>query len=528
MKFISLVLVSSAYLTYSASEKAAQANIKNDKAFFSRMGINPEGKRVSWRERKNLLQDKSSKKEILATAAIDEFTQALDEAHRKGIRGEGYGAIILEKEGFIPAFNKLQLRKNQFEEIDPSSSIHHRSAAFREKVYSHGTGVIHTFHQIAPQASILSMAPKDYLYNPFKETSGFPDGKEKEREETLRKALQSKKIVAVNMSYIYKDRGTTEENTKFLNIFFQDTFSSGLNQGYRNISPKLLIKGGGNSGENYTDTEYGFSKTLWPYALFVGALDPKTGGIAPYSSYPGWDRELQQNWLCTLGSVKNLYKGETLSPEDFDTYHGTSFAAPAVTGAAVLLAEYINKKHKAESTPQILKEILLHSARRSFFVTKTVVEEKQTELPMPDMYKRYPQNRKYYRPQYQTISFQYDTLDYVYEQEDPFNKSLDLKAASDNEKLSKLKFHKGKRVYDKVSSTPFDSQKHKYGMGILDLKNAFLYADIKYEHPDWKPEDIRKEMLQRNYEETQRSATTIQKWWRSKRGVPLASKEELK
>lgn len=64
-----------------------------------------------------------------------------------------------------------------------------------------------------------------------------------------------------------------------------------------------------------------------------------------------------------------------------------------------------------------------------------------------------------------------------------------------------------------------------WGKGVLNIRNAILYADILVEHPDWEPATIRAQMLTTISELENRAATKIQRTFRSR--VHKLTSEEI-
>ena len=454
----------------------------SEEVFLSRLGINAEGKKLSWIKRKVFLTQKNSKKEILAMKAVDEFSGALDHAHRRGIRGKDFTVLILDSSGLAGTI--YQRLGRHFKELHTDRSSKTREEA-KEKVdlgtVFHGTNTTFAFHQIAPQAEAI-VRPASLFLRP-------------EEQEKYTQAMKEKKLVAVNMS-LGNTPGNSEKNL---------IISTALEFFIAHPNCPLFVKSAENNGAYATKEKNPMifhiaeSEKIMEHTIFVGALSPDSSFALDYSSSPGKNKELQKNWICTLGTITGFNNSDSkiFTKKDFIKREGTSFAAPIVTGAAVLISDYIKQKYGIVPPSKTIKEILLYSANRNFF------------------------SQNFYNPH---------AAYYIYDPQDPANKRF----------LNKEEWKKFRSEYSEQQSKkgslrtsyPLDGrefQEHDtqfYGMGILDIKNAFVYADIKYEHPDWQPEAIRKEMLERNYEESQRSATAIQKWWRSKRTLKAEKLKE--
>ena len=435
------------------------SEIKRDEIILSRIGINSKGQRLSWHQRKQIIPvTKDLKREMFNNVALDEFSGALDHAHRKGIKGKEYASIIMEDTGIVDDIYKRL--DHQYTE-----TMREYTMKMREKMDSyngsHGTNVTFAFHQIAPEA-LAFVRP---IRRVFVGTETWP----------WRKLMNEKKLIAVNMSF----GNVSHDSSK--DVFVFDNFAELVG----NPNCPLFIKGAENElGPVVRHNQPMIfhmmeDSTIAKFTIFVGALAPNSS-FASYTGFPGKNEQLQKNWICTIGTMtgfEKLASDKLFTAKDLIKHEGTSFAAPIVTGAAVLVANYVNTKHEQNLAPLQIKEILLNSANRNIFMSDAD-----------------------------------GTHRYIYDPEDPAN----------NELMKLVPEKNTKKAVSNSSVVPkfikFDNEHAGlfFGNGILDLKNAFIYADIKVKHGDWTPQEIRTEMLKYRYEEESKHATSIQRWWRAK------------
>lgn len=428
----------------------------------SRVGISPEGTQLSWKERTEI--NAKNKRTILKIPAIDELTGALVRAHRHGINGKGWGALILETSGIFEDFRKLERFPDQFKEIDPETLKMNREKYMADEG-THGTSVTQVFHQMAPQASAL-IAHHLFLT--------------KEEKELIKKDFSSDKFVAINMSFHLLAASPDSHLAIIKELVFTNP-----------TRPKLLIVGAGNNRRTFDDSLPGEdhspiarSAEILENTIFVGATDTRLAP-ADYTARPGKNKKIQESWISTLGIMRNLSFSPGLQDDlklSDEKQEGTSFATPAVTGAAVLLVQYIHSKYAYMPTSKEIKEILLHSASRTFVVYDRTQPQAKITI--------------YYDPEAPSI-----------------NSRQQWKEIRDEY----WRTHPYPQVYPIEAIGYEDHIKEQYGMGILDLNNAFLYADIKYTHDEWEPLKIRKKMLEVNYMKEKKSAKIIQKHFRTQK-----------
>ncbi len=218
-----------------------------------------------------------------------------------------------------------------------------------------------------------------------------------------------------------------ECNPKFINLSSGMARNTGVNGKVTTIlshSNAILIQAAGNDAIALDHPLYGeqlflhnLPKNQWEHLILVGNL---TAGNIPQalSNFPGNSQEIQKNFIWTLGS--DVFS--TSKDNSYQRVIGTSIAAPVVTGSLALLAE----KYPS-LTPIELKECVLESAVQDFYM---------------------------------------DTPEWIYGWHLTVHVAPGL--------VPSVRFLKGNIVQ---VEEPFDPT--FWGKGILNLKRAFLYAELK-------------------------------------------------
>ena len=85
----------------------------------------------------------------------------------------------------------------------------------------------------------------------------------------------------------------------------------------------------------------------------------------------------------------------------------------------------------------------------------------------------------------------------------------------------------GSQKNNPINLQPFNPE--LYGKGVLDLRAAFIYADLKVKNPDWDKVKLRKEMNQILNQQNNQAAVTIQnafrKYQAQKKSKPVKKKK---
>lgn len=158
------------------------------------------------------------------------------------------------------------------------------------------------------------------------------------------------------------------------------------------------------------------------------------------------------------------------SEKGTEHFSGTSFAAPIVSGVLALL-----RQKYPHFTIYDLREVLLESAERTFF--------RSIDLGGPGSF----------------MNYIYDLDDGPLPQEFVGQRRIEYRI-------------NGKMHY----IVPLFYEPKTYGKGILSVRNAFIYAELKNSHSDWSPKDLRRAMLDRVRQQEERAASLIQNKWRER------------
>ena len=218
-----------------------------------------------------------------------------------------------------------------------------------DKTVYHGAHVLHLLRQNAPNARLFAAVFPATLSDPEKET--------------LVNTLKSIDLLNLSIASDGNDGSFRE---------LEDLFSS-LKKGHNEHC--LLILAASNDSYNCDEPFNPNEKYLrnlsqkpeWERLLLVSSLD-EDACPAFYSNRPGAYAPFQANLVCTHGT-----RVFSMSANDsYERNSGTSMATPGVTGCIALLIDYIKTQlHSPLSvTPKFLKECVLQSADRDFYITK--------------------------------------------------------------------------------------------------------------------------------------------------------------
>lgn len=394
----------------------------------------------------------------------DQFSGATHWAHRKNITGRGESAIILEY-GSEQAIETIPIHIREKAFIVPPADPEEEKKFAQSSFFSpsHGSWVLFFLNSIAPASTFLFLSPSD-LYGPLP----IPDRLSSLNSTDLKEKI--KESIAINFSLA----GLTSEDNNRLSQ--NRSTSSELSQIRKKISrmaqelinlaqfgnSKLIVVSAGNFNQNISnpfprlsekETVYdvGFSLATNPESqnsvIITGSLS-HSYDLSLFSNYPGQNQSVQDRFLCTLGETPTEIKG-------------TSFSAPIIVGAALLI-----KDEYPLLTTEEIQEALLESASKNFFIHKGGNRGK---------FIYDPQDRK---PILSSFKGE-DPDDLLLEEFNPFF----------------------------------------YGKGILDLRAAFTYAELLRKNKrrklmGMKPlskGQLRTQMKRILKEQDRKAATTIQK-----------------
>ena len=392
-----------------------------------------------------------SKSGFISLTTAAQFSGAIQVAHKQNILGKNLTAIIMETLPLIPN-NHGEMPKNIL--VLPNM--------YGPPPFDHAKRVTRVLLQTAPEANIL------LAHNSFNISSPAYS--------KLSKSIKNldlfvRKSLLINMSF-----GPSEKNIK--HMFNNPTDIKVLNSAYkenlRNIieiatygEKKLVVIAAGNERSilshpiiqdqnepklkiDHFSHEVVTNKALKNHMIIVGSLS-QDFSRSTHSNYPGEKSQIQENLIYTLGEDIPFPNGSTSS--------GTSFAAPIVSGCALLIKE----KYPTLTMLEV-KEALLESASKNFFINKGVKDGKIEGV-------------------------------FVYESA---QKKPDLQSFP-KEKYS-------------IRIQPFNPR--YYGCGVLDLRAAFIYAKIREKNKSLPKEVVFEQMSKTLELEDHSAAKKIQSAFR--------------
>lgn len=395
----------------------------------------------------------------------EQFAGAVEWAHKKSITGVGETAIIIEyfPQG-VEKNAKNDLKERVVSVASPNESEEEKMIPSAFFSAAHGSWVLSILSKIAPASNFVIMSPAD-LPNLTKtptslEVSLPGDWKDKlthsrvinfsfggiNREEKFR--INQNKSTPAELKEL-RERISTMcqqiKNLAQLGTAKLIVVSSGNdNQDLSNPFPRLSEK------EKVYDVAFSLATDLevQDTLIMVGSLS-SSYDLSLFSNYPGHNKTVQDRFLCTLGET---------------TVSGTSFSAPIVSGAALLLKDAYPFLTMAE-----VQETLLESASKNFFIDKG--------------------NRR---------------GKFVYDPQDGKPTLASFKGAD----LDDILMEEFNPIF--------------YGKGVLDLRAAFIYGELlrKNKHrrlTGFKPltkEQLRSQMKRLLKKEDTKAATTLQSAYR--------------
>lgn len=235
----------------------------------------------------------------------------------------------------------------------------------------------------------------------------------------------------------------------------------------------LVVQSAGNDAKilSLLPQYHGITKEVLDHFILVGNLR-QDGRPMASSGVPGDRKEIQDHFLWVIADDM-LAAGDPTAENGYAYITGTSGAAAILSGAASLI-----KSRYPHFTMKEVAECLLESANRDLFglfgngyLALHVVEGPIETLHEP---------------------------------------SAGAAAAAASSAPA------GPIQIKTIQYNPA-----QWGKGVLNMKNALLYADLKARSPRAKPEILRRRMLNIVAEEQKDAATLIQQWWKNnKRPIP--------
>jgi hypothetical protein len=431
-------------------------------------------------------------------------------AHLDGITGEGVTILLLENSGINHADTR-----GIVEAGSPQAAI-----AGKQYKLDHGSGMASLIHSIAPASSIR--------VRPVREWSS---------------SLGSVRII--NASF-----GNDKANG-FANSFPALTAANNV----------LITKAAGNNQENLSAHQHTQGcESLLPFTIFTGNLRQDYKGKTS-SGFPGANPAFQNSFLWVIADDVLAASGADGSTE-YSPGSGTSNAAAILSGAAALILS----KYPGLTTEQ-LKEILLESADRDIFqLFGSGYRALHISDNSVDFYRKHTQYKKTHKDK-SILDFAENLAtsdDIILAAEivggsrgvsnrgttpaevEQFKRILKKIKESGNDTLESLspatartepeRMHReriqqllAEITTDASSASPAVKEKSPtydpafWGKGILNIKNALLYAQFKMRYPAMSAHELRERMLRFINTQQQVAAERIQRKLRSR---PKATEEQ--
>ncbi len=253
--------------------------------------------------------------------------------------------------------------------------------------------------------------------------------------------------------------------------FFGPVFE--LDSGYR----PLVVKSAGNDAKLLSEiAQYeGISDDLLNHLIVAGNLR-QDGRPRASSGVPGGKKEIQDRFLWVIADDMLAAGGPTGS-SGYRYITGTSGAAAILSGAASII-----KSRHPHFTMKEVAECLLESANRDLFGL--------------------------FGDGYHAMHVVEGPVEVLHEP-----------AAAASSAAPVTESDSGSAGLVQTRTVYYNPA--QWGKGVLNVRNAMLYADLKARSPRAKPEMLRRRMLSIVAEEQEEAAKLIQRWWREhKRTVP--------
>ncbi len=400
-------------------------------------------------------------------------------AHRQGILGQGVDVWVLEDYGTLEKEGSPTPKlAAAIKSTEPRLMHGGRGYDPREERLAHGAEVAGVVYQIAPRANIHLIGDSKFstIFDPThpyrgREDNPFP-----------------KKDVILNWS---GSKGTAAVPINYQIGHVQGFFEARSSHG------DLLVKAipnreGGGPGQS-EDRKQMIRYATGPYPM-LSETDPAftehvlqhygsqiilAGNIGNYGT--ALKPFLIDDRLQELAEKRLLFAwGEDvlvpfIEPNAIEVKSGTSISAPTISGAAALLKSKYPRLTSAEAG-----EILLESAERTFWQGSW------------------------------NLRLVYDPEDF--EEESPEDLGAAFKELFGEAFISKSEKI---RLSPKIKAIPFSLA--TYGRGILNLRRAFIYAEVKDKNPGLTAEQLRPLFKAAVREQEDKAARTIQKAFRAYR-----------
>ncbi len=420
----------------------------------------------------------SKKKSTQPFNRAGDKSEAILWAHRQGILGQGVDVWVLEDYGTLQreglALSKLV---SAIKSSQPSLQQGLRADYdIRDESLAHAAEVAGVVYQIAPRADIHLIGNSNFsaIFQATHPQRGQVNNPFPEKDVILNWS-GSKGLSTVSVDYqIGHVRGFLEERgKKYRDLLVKAIPNAG--DGYNPpLEKRIDRKWMKQNSSIIRQTDPTFSEhILKPYAsqiILAGNMSQFGPALVPF---------LQDDELQNLAQERLLFAWgeEVLVPfigyTDIDIKSGTSISAPTIAGAAALI-----KSKYPYLTCEEVGEILLRSADRTFWKGSW------------------------------DLRLVYDLEDF--EEESPEDLGEAFAKLFGEAFVQKSVKH---RLPSIVKTEPFTSS--IYGCGILNLRRAFIYAEIKDKHRGFMAEQLKSLFKAAVLEQEDKAARTIQRAFRA-------------
>ncbi len=425
-------------------------------------------------------------------------------AHLEGINGNGVKILLLEDSGI----NHADIRGivDSDSQKDPATGMKYK--------LDHGSSMASLIHALAP-ASNIRVRP----------IANVTD------------AASLTDVRIINASF-----GSNERNG-FANSFPALTAANNV----------LIAKSAGNHQENLSEHPHTQGcESLLPFTIFAGNLRQDYKGKTS-SGFPGENTAFQNSFIWVIADDVMAASGADGSTE-YSPGSGTSNAAAILSGAAALILS----KYPTLTTAE-LKDVLLESADRDIFQTfGSGYKALHIVDSSVDFNRKFTQYKKMH-PQKLFLDFAEDLADsgdYTLAAEiiaglkgahkipevgtdrEQYKRIVRRLDATERSKLESLAVDSTTTLSERThresiqqilaeidiniaetSHTPVATQrptttgfnKAFWGKGILNIKNALIYADLKIKNPKMSAHSLRERMLELINNAEQKAAADIQR-----------------
>jgi hypothetical protein len=399
-------------------------------------------------------------------------------AHRQGVLGQGVDVWVLEdygtlqREGLAPS-KLVSVIKSSQPPLQQGLRGHYD---IRDESLAHGAEVAGVLYQIAPRADIHLIGDTNFsaLFRPTHPSRGQADDPFPARDVILNWS-GAKGSARVSVDYqIGHIRGFFEARSRYGDLLVKalpNREGGGPGQG-RDRKKMIAYATGPYPLLSETDPAFAehILKHYGAHIILAGSMGKHGPALRPFLVNDTLQELAQERFLIAWGDDALVpFMGNT----GIEVKSGTSIAAPTISGAAALIKSKYSHLTCAEAG-----EILLESAEKTFWEGS-------------------------------------GSLKLVYDPEDFEEESPEELGAAFAELFGEAFVPKSEkiRLSSKIKAEPFSSA--LYGRGILNLRRAFIYAEIKDKHRGFTAEQLKPLFKAAVREQEDKAARTIQRAFRA-------------